>query len=269
VAEHIDGAADQTLAHFRAHGWMRVRQAFAPEAAAAMRDTVWAALADAGVDRLRPATWTVERPTHLQRLKSDPVFSAVGSDILRAAIDAILEGQTWEAPKDWGAFFLAFPSNVPWDIPSSGWHIDAKLDGPLWPSTGVKTFALLGDIVPRGGGTQMIGGSHRLVHRWFQDNPPPPGNRSADMRKRLLAHPYIRDLHTSGDREARIARFLKTAEDAEGIPLQVVETVGQAGDVFLVHPLVMHVAAPNNAVQPRFLLSGGVTTDGWGWGWGT
>jgi hypothetical protein len=266
VAEQIDRATEQTLAHFREHGWMRVRQAFTPHAAAAMRDAIWDTLTEAGIDRHRPTTWTVERPTHLQRLKANPVFRAVGSDVLRAAIDTVLEGQTWETPKDWGAFFLAFPSDMPWGIPSSGWHIDAKLDGPLWPSTGVKTFALLGDIVPRGGGTQMVGGSHRLVHRWFQGNPPPPGARSADMRKRLLAHPYIRDLHTPGDGEARITRFLEAAEDADGIPLQIVETVGQAGDVFLVHPLIMHVAAPNNAAQPRFLLSGGVTTDGWGWG---
>jgi hypothetical protein len=266
LTRQIDTSDDDTLAHFRAHGWMRIPQAFRPEAAATMRDAVWAVLAGAGIDRDRPATWTVERPAHLQRLKADPAFQAVGSDILRAAIDAIFEGRPWDAPKDWGAMFLAFPGDTPWGVPASGWHIDAKLDGPLWPATGVKTFALLGDIVPRGGGTQMVSGSHRLVHRWFGDNPPPPGARSTDMRRRLLAHPYIRDLHTAGDSDARIARFFGRAEEAEGIPLQVVETVGQAGDVFLVHPLVMHVAAPNNAAQPRFLLSGGVTTDGWGWG---
>ncbi len=119
--------------------------------------------------------------------------------------------------------------------------------------------------MPRGGGTQIVGGSHRLVHRWFEQNPPPPGARSADMRKLLLADPYIRDLHEPGDRDARIARFMDRTEEVDGIPLRIVETTGAAGDIFLLHPLVMHVAAPNNAAEPRFLLSGGITTDDWGW----
>jgi hypothetical protein len=32
------------------------------------------------------------------------------------------------------------------------------------------------------------------------------------------------------------------------------------------HPLTFHVAAPNNGVAPRVLLSGAVTTDMHGWG---
>jgi ectoine hydroxylase-related dioxygenase (phytanoyl-CoA dioxygenase family) len=77
----------------------------------------------------------------------------------------------------------------------------------------------------------------------------------------LRAHPYIRDLHTEGDRGARVARFMTQVEEVDGIPLQVVENTGEAGDVVLLHPLTLHVAAPNNGVAPRFLLSGGVTTD--------
>jgi len=52
----------------------------------------------------------------------------------------------------------------------------------------------------------------------------------------------------------------------DGIPLQVVENTGAAGDVMLLHPLTLHVAAPNNGAAPRFLLSGAVTTDNHGWG---
>jgi hypothetical protein len=54
---------------------------------------------------------------------------------------------------------------------------------------------------------------------------------------------------------------LERAEEIAGVRLRVVENVGGAGDVILVHPLVLHVAAPNSAERPRFLLSGGVTTD--------
>jgi ectoine hydroxylase-related dioxygenase (phytanoyl-CoA dioxygenase family) len=130
----------------------------------------------------------------------------------------------------------------------------------------VKTLALFGDVVPRGGGTQIISGSHRLVRSWFQDNPPPTGAHRADMRKLLQSNPYIRDLHTAGDREGRIARFMNRVEEEDGIALQVVETTGSAGDVIILHPLILHVATPNKAAEPRFLLSGGITTDMWGWG---
>ncbi len=78
-------------------------------------------------------------------------------------------------------------------------------------------------------------------------------------------HPYIRDLHLGGDREARIERFINRVEEVDGIPLQLVESGGAAGDVVVLHPLTLHVAAPNNGVAPRFLLRGSVTTDLHGW----
>jgi hypothetical protein len=255
---------DRTIRHFHDHGWMRVPRAFDGDAAANMREAIWRALADLGFRPDEPSTWTTERPAHLQHLKVDPAFRAVGSEILLAAIAEVFEGRPYDAPKDWGAFFLAFPSDAKWGVPTSGWHIDANYTGALWPAGGVKTHALLGDVVPRGGGTQIVSGSHRLVHQWFEENPPPPGARGADMRKLLQANPYIRDLHREGDSDERIARFMDRTEAVDGIPLRVIEITGAAGDVILVHPLVLHVAAPNKAAEPRFLLSGGITTDIWG-----
>lgn len=265
MARYIPESPEPLLAHFRENGWVRLRGAFDADAARTMRDAVWRALERIGIHWDRPSTWTVERPPHLQRLKDDPVFQKVGTPALLSAIDAILEGVPYQNPKNWGAFFLAFPGSTPWRIPTSGCHIDAYYASPLLPARGVKTFALLGDIAPRGGGTLMVNGSHRLVYEWFQENPPSRGARSAQMRRLLQKQPYVRRLHSSGDDGERIERFMKHVEVANGIPLQVVEATGDAGDVILVHPLVMHVAAPNNAAEPRFMVSGGVTTDMWGW----
>ena len=47
-------------------------------------------------------------------------------------------------------------------------------------------------------------------------------------------------------------------EEHDGIPLQVIENSGAAGDVMLLHPLLLHVATSNNGDAPRFLLSGGI-----------
>ncbi len=59
---------------------------------------------------------------------------------------------------------------------------------------------------------------------------------------------------------------MDTIEAVDGIPLRVVENTGAAGDVILLHPLVLHVAARNTGTAPRFLLSGSITTDMAGWG---
>lgn len=262
----IPDPADQTPEHFRAHGWARVRQAFEARAAAAMQEVVWAGLAHQGVQRDDPSTWTIERPANLQRLKADPVFEAVGSRRLLATIDAILGTRDYEKPKNWGAVFVAFPGEGEWQVPASGWHTDANYRSQLWPPKGVQIHSLFGDVAPRAGATLVLSGSHRLIHQWFKDNPAPPGAPSAEMRKLLQGHPYIRDLHAAGDPEARIARFLDRVEEVDGVPLQVIENSGAAGDVLLLHPLLLHVAALNTGSAPRFLLSGSITTDMAGWG---
>jgi ectoine hydroxylase-related dioxygenase (phytanoyl-CoA dioxygenase family) len=252
-----------TLRHFAIHGWMLVSQAFDAHAAAEMRNVVWEALRSAGIFPDEPSTWTVERPGHLQRLRSEAAFKAVGSEVVLKTIDSIFEGQAYPMPRDWGSVFAAFPSGEEWGIPFKGWHLDAHYASALWPIGGVKTLALFGEVGPRGGATQIVSGSHRLVHAWFQKHPPSPGARSADLRRQLQKHDYVRELHSPGDPAKRIARFMDE-EDADGIPLRVVEIAGNAGDVFVLHPLVLHAATPNNANEPRFLLSGGITTDMWG-----
>jgi len=249
---------EDTFEHFRVHGWMRVRAAFSVDEAAAMRAAAWRALDKVGIRRNDPSTWTTERPEHLQDVRDQPPFRAVGSTRLLEAIAAALEGQAYETPRNWGALFLAFPSNQAWSVPSRGWHVDANYLSALSPPAGVRTHALFGDVARRGGGTLIVSGSHRLVHTYFKDHPPPPGVRGADYRRLLQGHPYIRDLHTEGDRDARTARFIDGAENHGGVSLQVVENTGAAGDVILLHPLVLHVATPNTSKEPRFLLSGGV-----------
>lgn len=245
------------LKHFQEHGWVRIPSAFSTDAAAAMCDVIWAALAQAGIHRDDPSTWTIPRPEHLQHLKTDPVFQAVGTQRTIAAIDEMFQGQPWERPRDWGAFFLQFPTGLEWNVPSSGWHLDGDYLGRLSPACGVKVHAMLTDVNPRCGGVNILSGSHRLVHKWFLDNPPAPGARAAQLRKSLERHPHLRDLHTPGDPAARIARFHQRVEDVDGIPLQVVENTASAGDLILMHTLLLHAGAPSAHLgsQPRFLLN--------------
>ena len=252
------------LEHFRIFGWVRVRGAFSADAAAAMCTVIWDALGKAGILRNDPSSWTKTRPEHLQHLKSDPVFGAVGTERTIGAIRQVLEGQALPMPKNWGAFFLHFPSGGEWDVASTGWHMDGNYTGALSPPCGVLIHAMLTDVGPRGGGTNILSGSHRLVHKWFIEHPPAPGSRSAQLRKSLQRHPYLRDLCTAGDRAKRIARFHERVEEIDGIPLQVVENAAAAGDIILMHTLLLHaVPAAHLGRQPRFLLSSGVQVPYW------
>jgi hypothetical protein len=244
--------------HFQTHGWVRIPGAFSAEEAAAMREVVWRALAAVGIHRDDPATWTMERPQHLQHLKPDPAFRAVGSQATLAAIDEVLCGQPWRQPRDWGSFFLVFPAldRRPWNVPDDTWHLDADYAGPLSPPKGVKVHAMFGDVAPRAGGMNIISGSHRLVHRWFQEHPPRPGAPAAEKRASVHRHPYVRDLCTPGEAAARIARFHDRVEEVDGIPLQVLENTAKEGDVILMHPLLLHALPVTHlGSQPRFLLN--------------
>jgi ectoine hydroxylase-related dioxygenase (phytanoyl-CoA dioxygenase family) len=161
-----------------------------------------------------------------------------------------------EVPADWGAFFLVFPTGGQWDIPTSGWHADAAYDAPISPPNGVKVHAMYGDIECRSGAMNIISGSHRLVHQWFTEHPPTSGARSAQLRKSVHQHPYLRDLCSGGNHETRIARFHDRVEHVDGIPLQVLENTATEGDVILMHPLLLHAPpAAHTGTQPRFLLN--------------
>ncbi len=254
-----------TLEHFRTYGWVRIPSAFSAADAAAMCNVIWAALAKAGIHRDDPSTWTTARPEHLQHLKSDPVFQAIGTERTLAAIEEVTEGQPWERPRDWGAFFLQFPTGRECDVPSAGWHLDGNYLGRLSPACGVKVHAMLTNVGPRCGGVNILSGSHRLVHKWFSEHPQPPGTRGAQFRKSLERHPYLRDLCTPGDPQDRIARFHDRVEEVDGIPLQVVENTAQAGDVILMHSLLYHAGAPaaHLGPQPRFLLDKGFIQPYW------
>ena len=205
------------------------------------------------------SSWTDERPIHLQQLKKDPVFDAVRSPRPRAAIEAALRGQPDHEPKNCGAFFLAFPSNGAWGVPTSGWHIDANYLSALAPPAGVRTHALFGDVDRAAAARNSLSGSHRLVHKWFKDHPPPTGAHGAEHRLCFKAIPTPRPTHGWRHRDAH--RPLHGSRGGRGrhpSPSRREHGLGRLTDS--VHPLVLHVAASNTGRKPRFLLSGGVDT---------
>ncbi len=252
------------LEHFRTFGWIRVQGAFSADDAAAMCTVIWDALGNVGIMRDDPSTWTKTRPEHLQNLKSHPAFRAIGSERTIGAIMEVLAGQALPMPKNWGAFFLHFPTGGEWGVPSTGWHLDGDYTGRLHPPCGVLIHAMLTDVGPRHGGTNILSGSHRLVHKWFTEYPPAAGTRGAQLRKSLQRHPYLRDLCAAGNPAERTARFHDRVEVIDALPLQVVENTACAGDLILMHSLLLHaVPTAHLGSQPRFLLSSSIQQPYW------
>jgi hypothetical protein len=244
------------LAAFRRDGYVYVRGAFSAADAAAMRDVVWAELESRGMRRDDPATWREEFTSHLQHLKRNPVFAAVGSPATIAAIDELLGEGAWRRPRDWGAFFLLFPTGREWNVPADGWHVDHDWYAPAEPLRELKVQAMFGDIEPRAGGMTIVAGSHRVVEQLVVAAGLGPGVKAEKIRHAVMAgHPYLEALSGGGAPADRITRFVDCEEDVLGAPCRVVELTATAGDVVLIHPLVLHTRPTNAGSAPRFMLN--------------
>ena len=83
-----------------------------------------------------------------------------------------------------------------------------------------------------------------------------PDFRCLQCRRRRR-NVYLRDLCAAGNPEARIAWFHELSKKSMGYRSQVIEHTASAGDVILMHSLLLHAGAPaaHLGTQPRFLLN--------------
>jgi len=105
--------SEQDRAEFAERGVVWLRGAFGADEAAAMRRRVWARLARSGVTEDDPATWASADVTGLsRRVKRDRVFAALGSPVVRGAVDDLLGQEAWDPPREWGTILIHFPSQA-------------------------------------------------------------------------------------------------------------------------------------------------------------
>jgi hypothetical protein len=237
---------------FGATGMLRLAGAFSGAAAEAICGRLWKFLASQhAIHRGEPSTWTVEYPTRFQPVTHSGAFRAVGGGPLCAALDALLGAGQWARPRWWGRPLVTFPQGGPWELPARAWHFDCM---PL--SAGrrrpVQFFAFLNQVRPRGGGTLVLAGSHRLVAHYLGLG---EAFRLDPVRTSLAAHPWLRGLWKPGDDGDRIQRYMNDGTVIDGVPLRVVELTGEPGDVILMHSDTFHAAAPNRLTEPRMMLT--------------
>jgi hypothetical protein len=167
---------------------------------------------------------------------------------LLAAVEALLGGVAFDRvayPRPSVLFTL--PNSDTWTVPT-GWHVDTpRLASGRQP--GVQLFTFLDTVEPRGGGTLVVAGSHRLLNegRFIRVN---------EIRQLLCRHVFFRDLYSEGqsgvdDR----ARLLGQTGAVADIALEVVELTGAPGDAYMTDLRLLHTAAPNATDRPRVMAT--------------
>ena len=152
---------------FEATGVVRIQGAFTPEQAAAMQEAVWGhAERQGGLGPGDPASWAGSPVLNWQGLKRNPAFRPlVDNQSVSDALDVIFGAGGWQRPRSGAQILFSLPEPGPWVLPDA-WHMDCGFEQATRPVRSVKLFAFFGEVGPRGGGTMLLPGTHRLVDRY-------------------------------------------------------------------------------------------------------
>jgi hypothetical protein len=241
---------------FEHNGLLPLSKAVPPDRIGGMRDAIWEFLATRHIrQRDNPETWTrIDRRPGFQALTRSGAFDALGVYVT-LYVDALLGKHSWKVPTHWGHPLITFPNpGTPWQIPASGWHVDAH----RWSSgavPGVVAFTFVEQVQPRGGGTLVLSGSHHLT--WELCKRSGGFAKTSQMKTALAdADPWFADLWAgpTGDPH-RLARYMRQGVAIDGIDVRLVELCGEPGDIVLMNARSLHAPAPNANASPRLMLS--------------
>jgi Phytanoyl-CoA dioxygenase (PhyH) len=254
---------EQVRAAFVDRGVVRLDGAFSSAAAERIRAVVWRyAEAKIGVRPDDRNSWPSDGwlPISWKSLKRNPAFNVVvDNPSVTTALDAIFGAGRWRRPKRGAQVLFSTPTPGPWRLPD-GWHMDCGFEQPTWPVFAVKLFAFVGDVGPCGGGTLVLPGSHHLVSQYRNryDNPPAGGKQN--WQPFLRQHPPLGALLNAADHPDRGRSVVGERYEVAGVPVDVHELVGAAGDIVITHLHVIHTTSLNTNETPRQMLATTLTS---------
>jgi hypothetical protein len=205
------------------------------------------ALAGVGIDPFEESTWGDVEGTVVKgpRGSDHPIplscpdgrWPAVfRSSVLRSVLSQLHGGSRWEwaygAAEGLGWIHIRFPVDdaSTWAPPDEGWHIDGGANTELDAQASVVVLPMITAIRSGGGGTALLRGSHRRVAALLREG--------KSVRPTVLARSELREHGASA----------------------VVEATGCAGDILLLHPLLVHSAS--SAHRATYNPDGGMTRHG-------
>jgi hypothetical protein len=224
------------IGSFVADGFVAIRAAVPADVVAACAEEIWLALRERGVRRDDPFTWR-DPVVRIPCPESDAFAAAATQPVLWEAFDQLIgEGRWWRRRGVGGTIPVRFPSQG--DPGDAGWHIEASYDKDGdWRvnyrsrGRGLLALYLFSDVDSGSAPTRVRPGSHSDAAR-------------------VLA--------PAGDDGMPFAQAAQLAAQASASrPVSLV--TGQAGDVFLCHPFLVHAASwPHTGPLPRIIAQPGV-----------
>jgi Phytanoyl-CoA dioxygenase (PhyH) len=226
--------------HFLEKGYVVVRGCFSRMAAAEFTAQIWDRL---GYDEHDRSTWA-EPSVHMpERRKLDVREFAPKA---WGAVCDLVGGEDRIAKHKPYAWNDAFIVNLwqggdrPWEPASPsvpGWHKDGDffrhyLDSP---EQGLLTLVLWSDVRHQGGATFVAADSVGPVARFLADHP--QGSYPADYPTRPEHVPVL------------------PYDELAGQCREFVEAIGEVGDVYLLHPYILHAKAQNVLRVPRYITN--------------
>ncbi|KAK3943051.1 ribonucleoside-diphosphate reductase large subunit [Diplogelasinospora grovesii] len=229
--------------HFLTHGWVKIPNAFTKEQAESITGNVWTRL---GFDPNDKSTWTRLRTNMPHHNEFDASQFAPRA---RAAICELCGGEDKITPssKYWKDSFIVNLGSAegegkparPQDL--DGWHVDGDffvhyLDSP---EQGLLVTPLYTDIMPHGGGTMICPEAIPKVAKHLHDHPEGVSPR------------YTPRGEANFKQETNLSWFNSVARSCDNF----VEAAGNTGDVYLLHPLMLHSASDNSRRNVRIITN--------------
>jgi hypothetical protein len=238
-------------------GIVRVQGAIAPRDASKMCDRVWDTLGRRfQIRKDDPSTWGARRVAGFHDLPKSENFEEIGSPAVREALDNLFGRGNWQRPERWASLLVTFPESTKrWDVPHKSWHLDFPAPARSQELFAVRIFVCLAELRSTGGCTLFLAGSHRLVQD-LADKKEDEKLRSAEARESLIRnYPWVKGLCSFDANVDRVQQFVKDGTAIGDVNIRVVEMTGEAGDVYMVHPLMLHAGSVNCTQVPRLVLS--------------
>ncbi|KAL2760256.1 hypothetical protein ACRALDRAFT_1073811 [Sodiomyces alcalophilus JCM 7366] len=230
--------------HFLTHGWVRIPDCFTKEQADWVVQDVWTRL---GSDPNDKSTWRgkTNMPSHRSfdaSILAPKAWSAITE--LCGGEDKLVDvSRQW---RDGLIVSLGTAENEgkdtdPRDL--DNWHVDGDffvhyLDSP---EQALLVIPLFSDIGPGGGGTMLCPAGMQRIAKHLYDH---PQGVSPSMMPRD---------HPDFDKEVGLRFYFDMVKSLDR--KDFVEVTGKVGDVFLLHPFMVHSASTNPRRQLRIITN--------------
>ncbi|CAM5764655.1 hypothetical protein LMIY3S_01220 [Labrys miyagiensis] len=240
IITQSDSISDSQFAQFKRDGFMVIKAAFAKDTAKACEDLILEMLKnEENVDKSSPY-----KARFVMKRRASVVFDRMITSRLTGILDKLFGRDGWDRTHfhTHGDFFVTFPGFVRSSGESSPlvgrWHVDLGYQAAEAHDIRDRNCAfvpafLITDSKRDGASTLVAAGSHRVVARLL-----------ASTNEPVRRHDMV----------AFCEGYIARKEGKESI----VQLVGEAGDVVVMHPLLMHAASANCRDTIRIMANTGV-----------